>query len=87
MISDRRTAKSIFVELQRRYPGQFPDVQLRTLQRRVQVWRADALLTFDDQRLHDDTLVPPVLPSSLRALSLARSAGATGELSLAAEGR
>lgn len=47
--SPGRTAKAIFVALQQRYPGQFPDVQLRTLQRRVQVWRADALLTFDDQ--------------------------------------
>lgn len=82
-----RTAKSLFAELQQRYPGQFPDVQLRTLQRRVQVWRADALLTFDDQWLHEDALVPPVLPSPLRALSFARSAGPTDELSLAAEGR
>jgi hypothetical protein len=81
-----RTAKSIFVELQQRYPGQFPDVQLRTLQRRVQVWRADALLAFDDQWLQEDVLLPQVLPSPLRALSLARSAGPTAELALAAEG-
>jgi len=30
-----RTAKSVFLELQQRYPGQFPHVQLPTLQRRV----------------------------------------------------
>ncbi len=74
-----RTAKSIFAELQRRYPGQFPDVQLRTLQRRVQVWRADALLAFDDQWLQEDTLLPQVLPAPLRALSLSRSVAPTVE--------
>jgi len=65
-----RTAKSIFVALQQRYPGQFPDVQLRTLQRRVQVWRADALLTFDDQWLHEDVLTPQILPPPLRVVPL-----------------
>jgi hypothetical protein len=33
-------AKTIFEELQRRYPGRFPDGQLRTLQRRVKAWRS-----------------------------------------------
>ena len=33
-------AKTLFAELQRRYPGRFPDGQLRTLQRRVKTWRA-----------------------------------------------
>lgn len=33
-------AKTIFEELQRREPGQFADGQLRTLQRRVKLWRA-----------------------------------------------
>ena len=28
-------AKTLFVDLQRRFPGRFPDVQLRTLQRRI----------------------------------------------------
>lgn len=32
-------ALTIFEELQRRYPGEFQDGQLRTLQRRVRVWR------------------------------------------------
>ncbi len=69
-----RTAKSLFVALQQRYPGRFPDVQLRTLQRRVQVWRADALLTFDEQWLQEDVLVPAILPSPLRAVALAARA-------------
>ncbi len=33
-------AKTLFEDLQRRYPGRFPDGQLRTLQRRVKMWRA-----------------------------------------------
>jgi hypothetical protein len=33
-------AKSIFAELQRRNPGQYAEGQLRTLQRRIKVWRA-----------------------------------------------
>ncbi|MFC1841347.1 IS21 family transposase [Thermodesulfobacteriota bacterium] len=33
-------AKTLFEDLQRRYPGQFSDGQLRTLQRRVKIWRA-----------------------------------------------
>ena len=33
-------AKTLFVDLQRRFPGRFPDVQLRCLQRRIKQWRA-----------------------------------------------
>ena len=33
-------AKTLFEDLQRRYPGRYSDGQLRTLQRRVKVWRA-----------------------------------------------
>jgi len=33
-------AKTLFEDLQRRYPGRFPDNQLRTLQRKVKAWRA-----------------------------------------------
>lgn len=33
-------AKTLFGELQRRYPGRFMDGQLRTLQRRIKAWRA-----------------------------------------------
>jgi hypothetical protein len=35
-------AKTIFSDLQRRYPGQFADGQLRTLQRKMRRWRATA---------------------------------------------
>ena len=33
-------AKTLFEDLQRHYPGRFADGQLRTLQRRVKIWRA-----------------------------------------------
>lgn len=33
-------AKTLFKDLQRRYPGLFADGQLRTLQRRIKAWRA-----------------------------------------------
>lgn len=33
-------AKTLFEDLQQRYPGRFADGQLRTLQRRVKAWRA-----------------------------------------------
>jgi hypothetical protein len=33
-------AKTLFKDVQRRYPGRFADGQLRTLQRRIKVWRA-----------------------------------------------
>jgi hypothetical protein len=33
------TAKSLMERLQQKYPGRFPDVQVRTLQRRIRDWR------------------------------------------------
>jgi hypothetical protein len=33
-------ARTLFLDLQRRFPGRFPDGQLRTLQRRIKQWRA-----------------------------------------------
>lgn len=42
-----RTAKALFQQLQGRYPGRFPDSQLRCLQRRVKEWRARMILEYD----------------------------------------
>ena len=42
-INPSRTAKELFIHLQHRYPGRFPDGQLRTLQRRVQQRRREQL--------------------------------------------
>jgi hypothetical protein len=33
-------AKTLFEDLQRRFPGRFPDSQLRTLQRKIKAWKA-----------------------------------------------
>ena len=38
--SPKLEARTLLEELQKRYPGQYPDKQLRTLQRRVRQWRA-----------------------------------------------
>ena len=35
-------AKTLFEDLQRRFPGRFPDGRLRTLQRKVKAWKAVA---------------------------------------------
>ena len=49
-----RTGVAIFAELQARFPGRFPDTQVRTLQRGIGKLRAHALLTFReaDRSLH-----------------------------------
>jgi len=57
-----RNGRSIFDELQQRYPGQFSNGQIRTLQRHIAVWRAKTVLTFDDGWTDD---VEPVAVQSL----------------------
>jgi hypothetical protein len=65
-----RTAKSIFLELQQRYPGTFTDMQLRTLQRRIARWRATVITTFDDAWLAEEVLLDVVLPHPLQVVAL-----------------
>jgi hypothetical protein len=64
-INPERTAKAVLDELLEKHPGQFIPGQLRTLQRRVQVWRAETILGFDDHHLQvekfGDDLTPPKL--------------------------
>jgi hypothetical protein len=62
-----RTAKAIFVELQQEHPGTYPDGQLRTLQRRVKAWRAQAILQFDHRWLEEELLPAQILPAALHA--------------------
>jgi hypothetical protein len=57
------------VDLQARYPGQYADPLLRTLQRRVRAWRAAAILTFDTEWLENDPLVGTVTPSPTPVLA------------------
>jgi len=66
MTDPSRTSKSLFVELQGRYPGQYRDVWLRTLQRRVHEWRAGMIIEFDDGWLEDEIISARSLPGPLR---------------------
>jgi hypothetical protein len=62
-----RNGRSVFDELQDRYPGKFADGQIRTLQRHIQVWRAGTVLKFgDDGWLDDVELTGQTLPPPLR---------------------
>jgi len=65
-----RTVKSLFLQLQDKYPGQYADCQLRTLHRHVAIWRAGVILTFDEQWLANDALAGQPLPCPLRASEL-----------------
>jgi hypothetical protein len=49
-----RTAKSVLEELQRKYPGQYGEGQLRTLQRRVKEWRKEAIVQFHETWLGEE---------------------------------
>jgi hypothetical protein len=55
-----RTAKELLAEFQARYPGQYADRLLRTLQRRVRAWRATAIQAFDIAWLDEDLLAEAV---------------------------
>ncbi len=78
-----RTAKSVLLELQQRYPGEYPSEQLRTLQRRVQGWRAEAILVFDEQWLKEEVLIGQVVPRPLRgSIDLIAQIGANTDVSL-----
>ena len=59
-------AKTIFEELQRRYPERFADTQLRTLQRHIAVWRAHTILAFDDEWSDLAVDAGQILPQPLR---------------------
>jgi len=63
-----RTAKEVLLNLQQRYPEQFSAGQLRTLQRRVQNWRAKTMLAFEEHWVHEDLLANQPLPLPLQAI-------------------
>jgi hypothetical protein len=63
-----RTAQSVLKELLQLYPEQFPDSQLRTMQRRVRAWRAQSILIFDDQWLQAESVIQMHLPRPLPAV-------------------
>jgi hypothetical protein len=51
--------------------GRFPDVQLRTLQRKLAKRRAQAVLAFDDGWRAEETLGEEALPRPMRTVVLA----------------
>jgi len=74
-----RNGRSIFDELQQRYPGQFATGQLRTLQRHIAAWRAKTVLSFDDG--WPDGVEPAALESLPRPLRVAVDQAMTAEYS------
>jgi hypothetical protein len=67
VVQPERTGRSVFDELQQRYPGQFADGQLRTLQHHIQIWRARTVLTFADENWLDEVVgAEQSLPPPLR---------------------
>jgi hypothetical protein len=61
------TGVTVFQRLRAAYPDDFSETQLRTLQRRVAEWRAERVMTFDDQWLQQELLAGASLPPALRA--------------------
>ena len=55
-----------YAELRQRYPGQFTDGQLRTLQRHIAVWRAHTILAFADDWSDEAVDAGQILPQPLR---------------------
>jgi len=51
-------AKALFQALQRKYPGQFKDGQLRTFQRRVKAWRLKQVTPLAEKRPDNDAARP-----------------------------
>lgn len=68
-----RTAVSILLQLQKEYPEKYYDGQLRTLQRRVQIWRKNAIITYDDQWLKKDTILKGAELGDLKAIAMDKS--------------
>lgn len=61
------TAKALFEELQRKYPGQFRDGQLRTFQKRAKEWRDRSIIEFEEAWLRQDVLANDLPLPTLRA--------------------
>lgn len=67
------TAKALLQQLQQRYPGQFAVGQLRTLQRRVNQWRSQMILEFDDHLMAADRILTGDSATHLHAVSSAKA--------------
>lgn len=65
-----RTATSILLQLQKKYLGEYTDGQLRTLQRRVQTWRKNAIIIYDDQWLKKGPMTKGAELGDLKAVAM-----------------
>jgi len=65
-----RTATSILLDLQKKYPEKYTNGQLRTLQRRVKAWRKKAIIMYDDILLKDNPLVENANIGDLKAITV-----------------
>jgi hypothetical protein len=70
MANPERTGVSIFQELQTRYPGRFPDVQVRTLQRGLGKVRKHLILQFDDHWMETEVINGQSPAPVLRAVAV-----------------
>ena len=67
-----RTAISILLDLQKKYPGEHTNGQLRTLQRRVKAWRKNAIITYDDAVLKEDSIIESTGAYDLKAVTIGK---------------
>jgi len=67
-----RTATSILLKLQKKYPGQYSEGQLRTLQRRVKSWREKSIIMYDDNWVKDEALAEGTKIGDLKAITVDR---------------
>ncbi len=68
-----RTAISILLDLQKKYPGEYTDGKLRTLQRRVKAWRKNAIITYDDAVLKEGSIIESTSSWDLKAVTIGTS--------------
>jgi hypothetical protein len=74
-----RTAKSLLQQLQKQSPNCFPDNLLRTLQRRVNIWRTQIVLEFDTQlTIENASLMTHPLPAPLQAIAVGQLCAESG---------
>lgn len=68
--NSEQTAKAILAKLQKKYPGQYTNNQLRTLQRKIKTWRSNVIVEFNDTWLHEEINADRTLPLSLSAKTM-----------------
>jgi len=68
-----RTATSILLDLQKKYPGEYTNGQLRTLQRRIKIWRKNSIITYDDAVLNEGSIIEGTSAWDLKAVTIGTS--------------